>query len=400
MARVRASRADRRAVVLYARRVPGPRGMLVETLGGLAGVTRHNRLSRWTRALAPLLDRNSYAALSYVNDWLQAFRAAPGLDARFLNIVDARDAAEAWRVIPSAPLIVVMHSATGDDVSILNLLSRRLGERRGRLLVFFGNEYRLMREKIAFAIDTAADYIGSQLPPDAARWLYASCTASAVLHLPAALNPERYCPLGLERDIDVGFRGDLYPHFIGDDERTRLLHYFRDEGGALGLNVDIAFRREPAERWHRFLNRCHAIVGAESGTYYLERDNEIEQAVGTYLRAHPGAEFAEVEAACFRHRTRHVSGKAISSRHFEPIGTMTCQLLLEGEYNGVLLAGAHYIPLMRDLSNVDEAVRQFRDTALRNAVAKRAFEHVMAGHTYRHRVNAVLERVAADGVEW
>ena len=41
-------------------------------------------------------------------------------------------------------------------------------------------------------------------------------------------------------------------------------------------------------------------------------------------------------------------GKCISSRHFDAIGTGTCQILLEGRYNDILKPGEHYIALSHD----------------------------------------------------
>lgn len=393
--------AERRhLLVLYARRVPSTRGVVVETLAGLAGVTRRNALTRWSGALATLLDRNSYTALSYVNDWLEAFDSAVGTDAHLLNIVDARDLLHAYREIPRAALIVVLHSALGDDTDVLQRLCGRLQNRSGRLLLFIGNEYTLMREKIAFARATAADYIASQLPPKAAAWLYAQCDGAVLLHMPAALNPARFALQNVNRDIDLGFRGDLYPLFIGDDERTRVLAYFREHGQRLGLHVDIEFRREPAADWCRFLNRCKGIVGGESGTYYLERENRTEAAVRAFVAANPTAPFSEIERKFFASRGNAMSGKAISSRHFEAIGTKTCQLLLEGEYNGILTAGQHFIAIRKDLSNLEDCLREFRDPARRLAIAENAYQHVLSSHTYAHRVEVVMRRVGSDGVEW
>jgi spore maturation protein CgeB len=88
-----------------------------------------------------------------------------------------------------------------------------------------------------------------------------------------------------------------------------------------------------------------------------------------------------------------VSGKSISSRHFEAIGTKTCQVLIEGHYNGILKAGEHYIPVRSDLSDIDEAVRALQDQSLCREIADRTYELAMSSHTYDHRVADVLARV-------
>ncbi len=90
-----------------------------------------------------------------------------------------------------------------------------------------------------------------------------------------------------------------------------------------------------------------------------------------------------------------MSGKAISSRHFEPVGTKTCQILIEGHYNGVLVADEHYIAVRKDLSNIADAVQRFKDDGYRRAMVDRTYEHVMSAHTYRHRVEQLVAAVAA-----
>ena len=212
---------------------------------------------------------------------------------------------------------------------------------------------------------------------------------------PHALNPKAYTPpLQEERDIDIGFIGDIYWPFIGDQERSRLIWHFEKEGARYGLRCDIRAGRSdrlPRVEWAKFLQGTKGLIGAESGTHYLnDRGKLLTRARDYNLQENQSASFEEVYDRFFAGVERGVSGKSVSSRHFEPIGTKTCQILLEGEYNGVLSPGQHYIPVKRDLSNVDDAVREFRDEGRRRAIAEQAYEHVMSGHTYAHRVAGVL----------
>jgi len=292
----------------------------------------------------------------------------------------------ARRHIATAPLVVILHSAAGDDLSVIERFAGALRARRGRLLLFIGNEYTLMPEKIRLAQSVEADFIASQLPPAAAAWLYENCRRSRVLHAPAALNPVRFRPVDLPREVDIGFRGDLYPFSIGDDERTRVLEYFRLHGKALGLGVDIRYARVAGSAWNECLNRWHGIVGAESGTYFLERDDATERRVRQHLQTHPGAPFDEIRRLFFEHYPNPVAAKAISSRHFEPIGAHTCQVLLAGHYNGILRADEHYFSVAHDLSNVASVIERYRDPAVRAEMVAAAFDLAMSAHTYDHRV--------------
>jgi spore maturation protein CgeB len=267
-----------------------------------------------------------------------------------------------------------------------------LMHRRGKLLVLFGNEFGLMRRKIDFLRRSRADFVGSQLPATAARWLYVGL-ATQVLNAPAGLNPTLYRPGSSSRPIDIGFRGDRYrSELIGDQDRARLIEHFTRTGTEQGLVIDIEYRRIARDRWSAFLRSCHGTIGAESGTFFLERDDATQEAVADYMKAHADSSFDLIHERFWKNSTG-VPGKAISSRHFEAIGTKTCQILVEGRYNDILKPGEHYIPVRRDLSDIAESSRQFRDHVERERIAESAYRHVMAAHTYAHRVEGLLEFV-------
>jgi spore maturation protein CgeB len=270
-------------------------------------------------------------------------------------------------------------------------------KRRGRLVVFVGNEYNLMADKIEFIRSTEADYVCSQLPFEAARWLYEGCKRSKILAIPHALNPKLYSPHPCpHRTIDIGFIGHLYDYFIGDLERTNLIQFFQRNGRGLGMSCDIRTQRLPREGWAQFLRRCRGILGAESGTYYLDRTGRIIEDVRKYAQRNPKVSFEEIHGLFFKKHQCPVSGKAISSRHFEAIGTKTCQILIEGHYNGILVPNQHYISVKKDLSNMSDVVYRFKDENYRNEMTQRAYEYVMDGHTYRHRVDLLLRTIWDD----
>jgi len=385
-----------RALVLYARSVPaGLHRSVADTVvtrlrlseGSVPKFARRNRyVSFWLE---------DYSSMSYMGDWRDAFQTSPGLDADLCNISDLLDFPRALRRIREYEVVVVLHSAAGDNLEPIRRATAPLQQRRGPLAIFFGNEYSRMPEKIGFARDVGAEFIASQLPIESARWLYAECPAARILPAPAALNPAVFRATGGRRPIDVGFRGALYadPFALGDEERTELLRYFEDRAASLGLVTDIKFERHPSAKWAAFLNRCKGTIGAESGTYFLERDDSTRKNVVAYVSEHRKATFGEVFEHFFAQYPNPVSGKAISSRHFEPIGTKTCQILLAGDYNGILQPDRHYISLKKDYSNIDEVVRRFRDDDYRADLVGRALEHVLSEHTYAHRVTRVLQEI-------
>lgn len=387
-------------LLIYATGMPRWERVLVDTLAGSLQLTKG---LRWVANTVPAswhqnryvrsLLSDAYSVLSYVQDWQEAFSQAPSLDLTTCNLNNVLEFRRCLNNMSEYELIIVLHSAAGDNMSALNRSIRSLQARKGKLLVFFGNEYNLMPEKIGFARDVGAEYIASQLPATSASWLYSDCTTSQVLHAPPALNPNLYRPGSSPRPIDIGFRGDAYRLTLGDTERSNLIRLFKDRGPQWGLVTDIEFVRYHRTRWTAFLNQSKGIVGAESGTYYLEKDDRTQLAVEAYLEQAPQATFEDVYARFFKDYRNPVSGKAISSRHFEPIGTKTCQVLLDGQYNGILKADEHFICVRKDWSNISEVVRKLKDQEYREQMVNRTYDYVLAHHTYRHRVDALLKTI-------
>ena len=354
------------------------------------------RLARYERIRVMFaLLQDFHRHLSYMPDWRDAFLRTPNLEIEECNINNLLHFSRCLMTIRRYDLIVVSHGAAGDDLEVLTPSAPWLARRRGKLAVFIGNEYDLLDDKIAFIKRSRADVVCSQLPIEAARYLYGDCSPARVISLPHALNPDVYRPdPNIAQDIDVGFIGDIYWPFIGDNERTLLIRRFQECGADMGLRCDIRTSRVQRDEWSAFLCGCKSIIGAESGTYYLNDHGRLLTRARDYnLMQNRQASFEEVFEMFFKDQPRAVSGKSISSRHFEPIGTKTCQLLLEGDYNGILKSDEHYISVSKDLSNLDEAIGKFKDRSYRARIADNAYEYVMDCHTYSHRVKTLLQEL-------
>jgi hypothetical protein len=340
-----------------------------------------------------------YENLSYILDWRNALCKSSKLDVTVVNVYNLVEFSRCLRNIAQYPLIIVLHSAGHAGLPVLLKTAEWFKKRCGKLVVFVGNEYKRMASKIRFICSVEADYVCSQLPIEAARWLYAGCSRSQILSMPHALNPKLYYPdPHCQRSIDVGFVGNLYHNVIGDMERTNLVRFFQTHGAELGITCDIRTQRLPRSEWCRFLNMCKGVVGGEAGTYYLDKTDQIISDVTTYLNAHPTAPFEEIFERFFKGRQSPVSGKTISSRHFEAIGTKTCQILIEGHYCGILVADEHFIGVKKDLSNIDDVVERFKDDTYRTAMVERTYEYVTAEHTYQHRVESLLKAIVDSGL--
>jgi hypothetical protein len=343
--------------------------------------------------LAKKLLQTRYDALSYVYDWLDALQHNTELDITIVNLTNLLDLFQNRRALKEFPLVIIMHSAIGDSMRLIEKTRSLLQNRRGQLVSFIGNEYLDMPEKIQFLQDVQADYICSQLPLASARRLYSDCTDSEILAMPHALNQRLYQPGNQDRTIDIGFRGANYPLFIGDTERNNFTKYIENNLTKYGLIGDFCYKTVGRKEWTKLLQSCSGTIGAESGSYFLDDQAKSITAAREYQIKHPNTSFSDLYQLIFGTLTNFYSGKCISSRHFEAIGTQTCQILLRGDYNGILEPDVHYIPVEKDLSNIDEAIDKFKNSAYRNGIVENAYEHAITQHTYDLRVNQLIQHV-------
>ena len=384
---------------------------------------------------------------SYYEDWRDAFERARAFDTTVRNILRKPVRRQIAREIGGYELVVLLHSCTADTLDYAAELVPALQARRGRLVAFVGNEVNLpwapLGEKIAWLKRVEPDFIASQLLAEAGEWLYAE-TGCRVIALPHALNEEVFRPSAPQaaRPIDIGARSWRYLAYLGDDDRNRIYDYFAARRSKLPLTLDLSTeQRFDRNGWASFLNRCKATVATEAGSWYLERDDATVRAIRDYaadnrrgvtLRAgsplsrlarrlpygvkaallrllRTGVigyeaieaerlDFDEIHRRFFADRPRApVYSKCISSRHFDAVGCKTLQIMFPGRYGDILQAGEHYAELAEDFSNIDEVLDVLRSATARQRIVDRAYEHVMTGHTYRHRLES-LERALDRGI--
>lgn len=124
-----------------------------------------------------------------------------------------------------------------------------------------------------------------------------------------------------------------------------------------GFRVDVSARVEDSfigRAWIDFLASCQFTVGSKGGASMNDPYGLIYLKVQSYLRRHPNAPFSAVEERCFRGLDGKNEFTAVSPRLFEAARTRTCQILSRDAYLDILEPWQHYIPLDRDLRNLNE----------------------------------------------
>jgi hypothetical protein len=162
-----------------------------------------------------------------------------------------------------------------------------------------------------------------------------------------------------------------------------------------GLVVDSSTRAEDTllgNDWYAFLGKCRYTVGVEGGASILDADGRLKDTTRAYVAEHPDADFDEIEAACFPGRDGEFNFRALSPRHLEACATRTGQIVVEGEYDGVLRADVHYLELKRDFSNLGEILEKVQLDEGREEMVNRAYEDIVSSgwYSYRAFVRTVL----------
>jgi hypothetical protein len=190
-----------------------------------------------------------------------------------------------------------------------------------------------------------------------------------------------------ERVIDIGYRSWQPEPWLGRHGMLKgwIADRFVEEGRRLGLRTDISMN--PADTllgddWYRFLLRCRFTIGAEGGASILDRDGRIRECVTRYRLEHTAASFEEIEQSCFPGLDGTFDLRAITPRHLEACATRTPQVLVEGEYNGILEPGTHYIPLRADFSNMAEVLEGMARRDEATDMAERSHRDVVATGRY------------------
>ncbi len=205
------------------------------------------------------------------------------------------------------------------------------------------------------------------------------------------------------RTIDIGYRARAVPFWLGEFGTTKaeIARVFNQWKPKTSLHLDIS--TDPKEvflgdEWIEFLLRCRTMLGCLGGASLIDSDGTIRKKTDAYVAEHPDASFAQVKEQCFADKDNTLHLFALSPRHFECAMAKTCQILLEGDYQGVLQPGVDYIELKADFSNVADVLQQVEDHAFCEKIAANAYKKVVesGNYTYSKFANTVIDQIKKE----
>jgi hypothetical protein len=206
------------------------------------------------------------------------------------------------------------------------------------------------------------------------------------------------------RRIDIGYRtAGKSPYWFGRHGylKEKIAIEFSKKSSKYLLKTDINtgyLSSISGENWYKFLASCRYTIGVEGGTSIIDPTGTIKQKTEEYCRKYPMATFEEVESACFPNLDGKFKGFALSPRHLEACMTGTCQILIEGNYNGILKPNIHYIPLKSNFSNIDSVLNSLADDKLRERIVDNCYKDIVVSekYTYRAFVNDFMSLILKE----
>ncbi len=204
------------------------------------------------------------------------------------------------------------------------------------------------------------------------------------------------------QSVDIGYRAYKSPPWLGSHGylKTLIAEVFYKEASKYHLKTDISTEEKDTilgDAWLEFMASCKYFIGVEGGSTVIDPDGEIFKKGSEYQKQNPNASFEMFEQHCFAGMNGNLGLIAISPRHLEACITKTCQVLIEGEYNGVLKPHIHYIEVKKDFSNLEQVFELMKDDKLRISIVNRAYQDIVeSGHySYLNYTKFIIEKSLA-----
>jgi hypothetical protein len=271
-------------------------------------------------------------------------------------------------------------------------------------ICFFSDEHAYCRPRRAFIDELPVDCVYSHVEPQYTEQVYGRCARPphVVHHIAGYVTEEvreaarRFSRPDAKRRVDVGYRGRDLPAWMGRGAREKVDIAVEFERRVLhtGLVLDIDAREEGrlyGAKWHRFLGDCRSMLGVESGTSYMDLEDEVwSEHLAT------GGDHAALPEALARWEG-NIPYRTLATRHFEAAAFGACQILFEGRYSDVMQPMVHYLPLRKDFGNLAEVLAWHRDEDVRSAIVHNARRDLIDSRAYDvSRLVARVDRTLED----
>jgi hypothetical protein len=265
----------------------------------------------------------------------------------------------------------------------------------GLKVQFIQDEYRQVDAVAERMRELGIELLFSSVPADAVPQVYGprlpgvDVVSTLTGYVPAELERRSRPPLD-GRPLDVVYRGRAIPYWLGRLGQDKIVigREFLARAASTKLRCDIAWteaERIYGDDWYRFLGSARTTLGTESGASIVDFDGSLQERTESYLRAHPGASFEEVERELLSPFEGNAVIEAISPRVFEAAALGTAVVNCAGRYSDVIEPWVHYVPLEKDFSNFGEVLAAVEDDDVLEPIAARAHTDLVASEEFSLR---------------
>jgi hypothetical protein len=302
--------------------------------------------------------------------------------------------------------IIVLHyslfdfSSKSESPTYLNdtFLSYIKREELSYKIAFFQDEFHFCQRRFAFLDRFHIDCVYSLLKPAYFKDVYQKYTKVPKLehNLTGYVsddlikNAQKFSNPRYARRIDVGYRGRRLPFYSGkgSQEKYEIGVRFLEHANGLGFKLDIETderSRLYGEKWYRFLGNCKACLGVEAGVSIFDTEDIVRTEYERLIAEKPRMSFEEMSERLLSRWEGNIPYRTISPRHFEAAAFRICQILYEGDYQGIMKPMVHYIPLKKDFSNFDEVIRLLRDDGFCNQITENCWRELISSGRYSYQ---------------
>ena len=187
------------------------------------------------------------------------------------------------------------------------------------------------------------------------------------------------------REYDIVYRTVGYPFFpnkFGMMKSQIGEIFYKKHKNDFNLNIsnkekDLIF----GDKWISFLSNSKAVLGSNSGSSVIVRNHKHMKELLAYKKKYATEELGAFENDFFKKNDRGYKLSDISPRNIEAGITKTLQVLIDGEYGGILKKGKDYFSLNEDLSNTEELIQLLNDPKKIEKITKSCYNSIKNSKT-------------------
>ena len=391
-----------------------------------------------------VITANGNDSNSYTVEWLRSFQEYEGIRVKSVDLLQPGSTHRLAKSLSESEACVSLHTTLADAKRPFARAIPILQNRSIPFLSFVGNEFNSplfpLSTKIEMLGQVSPEVVATQLLPEAGEFLYGSLLNTKIISIPHAANPDTFWlkhPKS-QAKLRIGTRSVTYPSFLGDQDRSNFIRLIKETLNGELWESDFDGPRFATEGWRDFLASLDVAVGTEAGSFFTVPNDDTVLEIYEWAKSQQGQRVLRIDSNWrsiiylfpWRFRSwvrsriqafgivddlsllelvnaeevltrffrepppRRPYTKAISSRHMEAASVGTPQILMEGRYNDILIPWKHFVPVKRDLSDLNEALELLQDSGLRRTISGEARNLIVESHTIKHRVELVVSELA------